>query len=86
MEETLDLAIQKIFGGGPVRDREMPAEAKKPKIIVEPSDRQSALEALGHLRKAQEFLRQGNWTGFGEELKKTVESLTAIEKKGGKAK
>ncbi|MCE5283970.1 MAG: UPF0182 family protein [Deltaproteobacteria bacterium] len=86
MEETLDLSLQKIFGGGPVRDREAPAEARKPTTAAEPSDRLSALEALGHLRKAQEFLRQGNWAGFGEELKKTVESLTAIEKKGGRAK
>jgi len=50
------------------------------------SDRQGALEALGHLRKAQEFLRQGNWAAFGEELKKTGESLMTIEKKGGKVK
>jgi hypothetical protein len=86
MEETLDLALQKIFGGGPVKDRETQAEVKKPAAGPELSDRQSALEALGHFRRAQEFLRQGNWAGYGEELKKTGEILMALEKKGGKGK
>ena len=86
MEENLDLALQKIFGGGPVKDREAPPEAKKPGTVTELSDRQSAIEALAHLRKAQEFLRQGNWAAFGEELKRTGESLMTIEKKGGKEK
>ena len=35
MEETLDLALQKIFGGGPMKDREPQAEAKKPAAGVE---------------------------------------------------
>src|SRR5512138_335520 len=64
MEDTLDAALQKIFGGGTIKDREPPPEAKKPGAATELSDRQSALEALGHLRKAQEFLRQGNWAAF----------------------
>jgi hypothetical protein len=86
MEETLDLSLQKIFGGGPMKDKEAQAEVKKPAAGAEVSDRQSALEALGHFRKAQEFLRQGNWGAFGEELKKTGEILLILEKKGGTAK
>jgi uncharacterized membrane protein (UPF0182 family) len=86
MEETLDLSLQKIFGGGPTKDKEAQAETKKPVTGAEVSERQSALEALGHFRKAQEFLRQGNWGAFGDELKKTGERLLAIEKKAGKAK
>jgi uncharacterized membrane protein (UPF0182 family) len=89
MEETLDLALQKIFGGGPMKDKEaqpQAAEAKKPATGIEQSDRQTALEALGHFRKAQEFLRQGNWGGYGEELKRTGEILSTLEKKGAKAK
>ncbi|MBE0556286.1 MAG: UPF0182 family protein, partial [Proteobacteria bacterium] len=86
MEENLDLALQKIFGGGPMKDKQAPPEAKKPGAATELSDRQSAIEALGHLRKAQEFLRQGNWAAFGEELKRTGERLMTIEKKGGKGR
>jgi uncharacterized protein len=86
MEETLDLALQKIFGGGPMKDREPQAGVKQPAAGAELSDRQTAIEALGHFRKAQEFLRQGNWGAFGDELKKTGEILLTLEKKGGKAK
>ena len=86
MEETLDLSLRRIFGGGPMKDRDLQAEAKKPPAGAEMTDRQTALEALGHFRKAQEFLRQGNWGAFGEELKKTGEILLSLEKKGGTAK
>ena len=58
-----------------MKDREPQAEVKQPAAGAELSDRQTAIEALGHFRKAQEFLRQGNWGGFGEELKKTGEIL-----------
>ncbi|MFH1911483.1 MAG: UPF0182 family protein, partial [Pseudomonadota bacterium] len=83
MEETLDLALQKIFGGGQMKDREPETGVRQPAAGAELSDRQTAIEALGHFRKAQEFLRQGNWGAFGEELKKTGEILLSIEKKGG---
>ena len=39
-----------------------------------------AVEALGHYRKAQEFMRQGNWSAYGDSLKKMEESLRKIEK------
>ena len=81
MEENLDLALQKIFGGGPMKDREPQVEAKKSAAGAEQSDRQTAIEALGHFRKAQEFLKQGNWGAFGDELKKTGEILGTVEKR-----
>jgi flagellin-specific chaperone FliS len=33
-----------------------------------------AAQALDHFRRSQEFLKQGNWSGYGEELKR-VEAL-----------
>jgi hypothetical protein len=86
MEETLDLALRKIFGGVAMTDREPQAGVKPPATGAEQSDRETALEALGHFRRAQDFLRQGNWGAFGEELKKTGEILLTLEKKAGKAK
>ena len=47
----------------------------------EKADRQLALDALGHFRRAQEYLKLGNWASYGEELKKVDEILRAIEKK-----
>lgn len=86
MEETLDLALQKIFGGGPIKDRMSPGEGKKPTVSAERSERQTAMEALGHFRKAQEFLRQGNWARYGEEIQKTGELLLSLEKGDGGSK
>jgi uncharacterized protein len=87
MEETLDLALQRIFGGSAMKDRELQqAGAVKASAGAEQSDRQTAMEALGHFRKAQEFIRQGNWGSYGDEIKKTGEILSTLEKKGGKAK
>jgi hypothetical protein len=51
-----------------------PAEKMRP-------DPEIAAEALAHYRKAQEFLRQGNWAGYGEELRKVEEGLKALERK-----
>ena len=84
MEETLELALQRIFGGELMREKEIatvPAEAAATAPAVrEQTERQSAVEALGHYRKAQEFMRQGNWSAYGDSLKKMEESLRKIEK------
>jgi hypothetical protein len=37
-------------------------------------DQPLARRALDHFQRSQEFLKQGNWAGYGEEMKK-VESL-----------
>ena len=34
------------------------------------TEKEMARRALGHFSRSQEFLRQGNWAGYGEELKK----------------
>ena len=80
MEENLELALQKVFGGEVMKERPttkvtvaVPGEKQR-------TDQEVAGEALAHYRKAQEFLRQGNWGGFGEELRKVEEGLRALEK------
>jgi hypothetical protein len=37
---------------------------------------------LEHYSKSREFLRQENWTGFGEELKKVEKLLREMEEGG----
>ncbi|MCK9362591.1 MAG: UPF0182 family protein [Syntrophales bacterium] len=81
MEETLDAALRKIFGGGAAKDKKASPETTKPGASSDRTYRQLAAEALGHFLKAQELLRQGNWGAFGEELKKTGELLRNLEKK-----
>ncbi|HEU4345873.1 MAG TPA: UPF0182 family protein, partial [Candidatus Binatia bacterium] len=66
MEETLDLSLQRIFSGRPM---------KEPVATASPSDAtrdQSEMvrRALEHYSRSQEYLRQGNWAGYGDEQRK----------------
>jgi hypothetical protein len=42
-------------------------------------------QALDHFQRSQELLKQGNWAGYGEELKK-VEALLKEMQKGVSAR
>lgn len=79
MEENLDFALQRIFGGKLPKEREISAAATG-MTSRERTDRQLALQALSHYRKAQEYLKSGNWSGYGDELRKVDELLRNIEK------
>jgi uncharacterized membrane protein (UPF0182 family) len=83
MEQNLELTLQRIFGGEVMREK---AAAKPALAVVGPPEKKRtepeiAAEALSHYRKAQELLRQGNWAGYGEELKKMEEGLKALERR-----
>lgn len=39
----------------------------------------SALEALAHYRKAQDFMRKGNWGAYGDELRQMDDILRSFE-------
>ena len=81
MEENLELALQQVFGGELIREKAAPQVAVAAIPQKEKPERQIAGEALAHYHKAQELLRQGNWAGYGEELKKMEDALRALEKK-----
>jgi len=87
MEENLEVSLQRIFGGETMRDRGGPKAAAAAAAAIaatgkpDRTERQLAIEALGHYRKAQELLRQGNWSGYGEELRKMEELLRLAEKR-----
>jgi uncharacterized membrane protein (UPF0182 family) len=77
MEETLEQSLQRIFGGKPAPEPAQlvgPAEAPK-------GDTGLAGQALQRFQRAQELLREGNWAGYGDELKK-VEALLREMQKG----
>jgi uncharacterized membrane protein (UPF0182 family) len=74
MEETLDLALKRLFGS---RGDGAPAPAPAATPTGEPD---LAGRALDHYARAQELLRQGNWAGFGEELKRLEEVLKEMRR------
>jgi uncharacterized membrane protein (UPF0182 family) len=76
MDETLDRALQRIFSGDGARPAALPSVASS----ATPQSTTLASQALEHFRRSQEFLRQGNWSGFGEELKRVEDLLKQMQK------
>jgi uncharacterized membrane protein (UPF0182 family) len=68
MEPTLKESIAAIFGA------EVPPMEPEPPTPAEPEEPLSAEmaglieQAQQHYQQAQEYLKAGNWTGYGEEL------------------
>jgi uncharacterized membrane protein (UPF0182 family) len=76
MEETLDEAVERIFGA---RSGKVLAQAVAPDAQTGAKEN-PANRALQHYQRAQDFLRQGNWAGFGDELKKLEGALKELQK------
>lgn len=81
MEETLEQSLQRIFGGQFVREKTARQEKEVVSAAARKSDRDLALEALSHYRRAQEYLKQGNWAAYGDEMNRMAEILRSVEKK-----
>jgi hypothetical protein len=69
MEENLELALQRLFG-----------ERKAPAGIATPPEMKGSVtdlarEAMGIYERAINLQRQGNWGGYGEELKRLEQVL-----------
>jgi uncharacterized protein len=84
MEATLDAALSRIFGGA-VEPPRAPttataATAAQPGGAV--ADTQALIrEANQHFDHAQQLLKQGDWSGYGEEMKKVGEILKRLSTK-----
>ena len=78
MEENLETALQRLFGGEMMREKEIDKTAAA-MPVREKTDRQLALEALAHYRKAQDFMRKGNWGAYGDELRQMEDILRSLE-------
>jgi uncharacterized membrane protein (UPF0182 family) len=76
MEETLDQSLQRVFGGKASATESSPMPASLKEALIESSLAQRALE---HFSRSQEFLRQGNWAGYGEEQKRLEALLREMQ-------
>ncbi|MBN1380332.1 MAG: UPF0182 family protein [Deltaproteobacteria bacterium] len=82
MEENLELSLQRIFGGALIKSKETGKPVSERAVVEkEKTYRNLAIDALSHYRKAQEALRKGNWSGYGEEMKIVENILQDLEKK-----
>jgi uncharacterized protein len=77
MEETLDQSLQRVFGGKASAE---PSPTLLPASVKETSAESSLVHrALEHFSRSQEFLRQGNWAGYGEEQKRLEAVLREMQ-------
>jgi uncharacterized membrane protein (UPF0182 family) len=79
MEENLELALQRIFSGrvAPVTAQ---AEQAPPSAGVAGAEKSLASRAVEHFNRSQEFLRQRDWAGYGEEQKRLEAVLNEMLK------
>jgi hypothetical protein len=76
MENNLELALQKLFGG-----KQIPAaapETVEKKATASQAD--LAREAMKIFERATDLQRQGDWAGYGEELRKLQQVLRQMAK------
>jgi len=76
MEENLELALQRLFGGK--KAAASAAVAVTPDAKATPAA--LAKEAMSIYEKATGLQRQGNWAGYGEELRKLEQILKRMAK------
>lgn len=77
MEENLELALQRLFGG-----KKTVAAAAATAVAVDSKATPATLakEAMSAYEKAISLQRQGNWSGYGEELRKLEQVLKQMAK------
>ncbi len=80
MEESLEQSLERIFGGK-IAPQPASAVARAPASDGAKDDGDLPRQALQHFQRSQEFLKQGNWAGYGDELRK-IESLLKQMQKG----
>jgi uncharacterized membrane protein (UPF0182 family) len=78
MGETLDQSLEELFGNRTTRETPQTAAVSAGAT----KGRSLASRALEHHLKSREFLRQENWAGYGEELKRLEELLREMQKGG----
>jgi hypothetical protein len=83
METTLDNALAALFGEPQAQQEQPEGEAAAPGLPTVPADlRALARDALEAYQNAQNALRQGDWTSYGEyqqELERLLEQLSQGE-------
>ena len=73
MEETLDAALYRVFGGTTGEAAESEAGEEEP--LKEVTEKDLFEEAKKHFDRAMEAQRSGNWSLYGEEIEKLREIL-----------
>jgi len=79
MQDNLEGALAAIFGGRPLTITKPEAAGAAP---ASGGSQDKIHSALSHFERAQELLRQGDWAGYGKELKETETILRDLAREG----
>jgi len=79
MQDNLESALAAIFGGRPLTVSKPEATGAAP---AAGGSKDRLKSALSHFERAQELLRQGDWAGYGRELKETETILRELTREG----
>ncbi len=85
MRENLGLALQAVFGGGPRVTFRAESEAAAPAAVLDASVKELAAAARDHYEKARQYLKEENWSGFGQEWQALQEVLRQLDSRLGEA-
>jgi len=85
MEDNLELALARIFGGAAEKQQAVAPGAALPTTTATPGpsfNMDAAIkEASDAYERAQQALRSGNWAAYGEEMKKLESALKRLSEK-----
>jgi len=85
MEENLEASLAQLFGSGgkgqPATRAETVAAAGPPGTARDTNVRGLADQALQQYGRAQDMLRQGNFAGYGEEIRRLEATLKALQER-----
>jgi uncharacterized membrane protein (UPF0182 family) len=84
MEETLEAALARVFGGPSRMAVGARPTTGAPLVEADSSLRALAAKAYDHYTRAQELLRQGNFAGYGEEVKRLESVLKELRARAGR--
>jgi len=75
MEDNLELCLQRLFGG-----KKSASVGEQPDTQKKATINDLAMEAMKRFEKTKELQRQGDWAGYGEELRKLENILKEMTK------
>jgi uncharacterized membrane protein (UPF0182 family) len=82
MDETLEASLQQLFGARPTGAEPAPAGPGAVAGAAGGAPSRVAAEALEHFTRARERFGRGDFTGFGEELKRLEDALRRLQAEG----
>jgi uncharacterized membrane protein (UPF0182 family) len=79
MEQTLEESLEKHFGAQ-MRKLEAKVATMPEESGTSGEAMNLAQQAIEHYKRSQELMREGNWAGFGNELKRLEDVLERMQK------